>query len=93
MPDLVEMGVEVLNPVQWNCANMDLEWLKAEFGDRLCFEGAVENQSIIPFGTPEDVRAEVRKTYASSPATGPAICGPCHNISRARRWKNDAGAV
>ncbi len=89
VPDLVEMGVEVLNPVQWNCRNMDIEWLKREFGDRLCFEGAVENQSIIPFGTPEDVRAEVRKNIRvlASDGTG-YICGPCHNIQSGTSLEN-----
>ncbi len=89
IPDLVEMGVEVLNPVQWNCANMDLEWLKAEFGDRLCFDGAVENQSILPFGSPDDVRAEVRKNIRilASDGTG-YICGPCHNIQSGTPLEN-----
>ncbi len=89
IPDLVEMGVEVLNPVQWNCRNMDLRWLKREFGDRLCFDGAVENQSIIPFGTPEDVRREVRKNIRILAADGTGyICGPCHNIQSGTPLEN-----
>ena len=81
VPDLVEMGVAILNPVQWKCAHMDLTWLKREFGHALCFHGSVENQEILPFGTPEEVRAEVRKNIniLASDGTG-LILGPCHNI-------------
>ena len=54
------MGIDVLNPIQWTCPGMDMKELKAEFGDRIAFHGAIENQRILPFGTPEEVRAEVR---------------------------------
>ncbi|MEA3402315.1 MAG: uroporphyrinogen decarboxylase family protein [Armatimonadota bacterium] len=89
IPDLVEMGVEVLNPIQWRCRNMDLQWLKREFGDALCFDGAVDNQEVLPFGTPEDVRREVRKNIRilASDGTG-YICGPCHNIQSGTPLEN-----
>jgi uroporphyrinogen decarboxylase len=81
IPDLVEMGVEILNPIQWKCRTMDLHTLKREYGKDLCFDGAVENQEILPFGTPEDVREEVRRDIRilASDGTG-YIIGPCHNI-------------
>ncbi|MBI4551367.1 MAG: uroporphyrinogen-III decarboxylase-like protein, partial [Candidatus Latescibacteria bacterium] len=81
LPDLVEMGIDILNPVQWTCPGMDRVELKQEFGDRLCFHGAVDNQRILPFGTPEDVRAEVRRCIdaLASDRTG-YILAPCHNI-------------
>lgn len=81
LPALVEMGIEVLNPIQWRCGNWDLTALKAEYGDRLCFHGAVDNQQTMPFGAPEDVRSEVKRlaeTLASD-QTG-FIIGPCHNL-------------
>lgn len=89
VPDLVEMGVEVLNPIQYRCRNMDREWLKAEFGDRLCFHAAIDNQYVLPFGTPEDVRREVRENIRilASDGTG-YICGPCHNIQSGTPLEN-----
>lgn len=81
LPRFVEMGVQVLNPIQWRCGNWDLAALKADFGRDLCFHSAVDNQQTLPFGTPDDVREEVRmliKTLASD-GTG-FIIGPCHNL-------------
>jgi uroporphyrinogen decarboxylase len=81
LPRLVEMGVDILNPVQWRCGNWDLAWLKAEYGSKLCFHSAVDNQETLPFGTPEDVAREVRmlKQTLGSDGTG-LILGPCHNL-------------
>jgi uroporphyrinogen decarboxylase len=81
LPDLVDMGIDILNPVQWNCPDMETASLKKEFGNRICFHGGIENQSILPFGTPEDVRAEVRHCIdtLASDKTGYIICS-CHNI-------------
>jgi uroporphyrinogen decarboxylase len=60
---------------------MDLVELKREFGDSICFHGAVDNQEVLPYGTPEDVRAEVRHCIdaLASDKTG-YILAPCHNI-------------
>lgn len=81
LPLLVEMGIDVLNPVQWTCPGMELEGLKAEFGDRICFHGAVENQRILPFGTPEEVRAEVRHCIDALACNGTGyILASCHNL-------------
>ncbi len=81
LPDLVDMGIDILNPVQWTCPGMDMVELKREFGDRLCFHGAVDNQRAIPFGTLEDVRAEVRHCIDSLASDGAGyILAPCHNI-------------
>ena len=55
--------------------------LKTEFGSRICFHGAVENQKILPFGTPEEVRAEVRHCIDSLAVDGTgSILAPCHNL-------------
>jgi len=81
LPSLVEMGIDILNPVQWTCPGMDMHELKAEFGDRVCFHGAVENQRILPFGTPEEVRAEVRHCIDALAGNGTGyILAPCHNL-------------
>jgi len=81
LPLLVEMGIDILNPVQWTCPGMDMAELKREFGTRVCFHGAVENQRILPFGTPSEVRAEVRHCIDALAADGTGyILAPCHNL-------------
>jgi uroporphyrinogen decarboxylase len=81
IPDMIEMGVDVLNPVQWVCPGMDREGLKRDFGKSLCFHGGIDNQRILPFGTPEEVRAEVRSAIDSLASDGTGyILAPCHNI-------------
>ena len=81
IPDLVEMGIDILNPMQWTCPGMELEGLKRDFGGDLCFHGGIDNQRILPFGTPDEVRAEVRHNIdaLASDRTG-YILAPCHNI-------------
>ena len=56
LPDLIVMGVDIINPVQWRCKGMEREHLKREFGDELIFEGGVDNQYTLAFGTVEEVR-------------------------------------
>jgi uroporphyrinogen decarboxylase len=81
LPLLVEMGIDILNPIQWTCPGMDMVELKAEFGSRVCFHGAIDNQRILPFGTPEEVRAEVRHCIDSLGSNGTGyILAPCHNL-------------
>ena len=65
MPDLVEMGVNVLNPIQPEC--MDIYELKAQYGDKMTFWGGIGTQRILPRGTTEEVREEtIRVTEAMS---------------------------
>jgi uroporphyrinogen decarboxylase len=78
--ELVELGINVLNPIQHRCPGMERERLFDAFGDRVIFHGAVENQEVLPFGTPEDVRAEVRENIRTLGADGGYIVGPCHMI-------------
>ena len=81
LPRLVGMGIDVLNPIQWRCGNWDLEALKAGYGDRLCFHGAIDNQQTLPFGTVEDVRAEVQRMVETLACDGTGlIVAPCHNL-------------
>jgi uroporphyrinogen decarboxylase len=81
LPTLVEMGIDILNPIQWRCGNWDLADLKARYGKRICFHSAVDNQQTLPFGAPAEVRAEVKQLIATlaSDQTG-YILGPCHNL-------------
>lgn len=81
LPWLTELGIEVLNPLQWHLPNWDLYELKKEYGNRLCFHGGIDNQYILPFGTREEIREEVRVCVEAlfSDKTG-YILAPCHNI-------------
>jgi len=80
IPDLIEIGMQVLNPVQWRCAGMEREGLKRDFGDRIVFHGAMDNQQTLAFGTVEDVRKEVCENYRILGEGGGYILCPCHNI-------------
>jgi uroporphyrinogen decarboxylase len=80
IPDLIETGIEILNPIQWRCPGMEREGLKRDFGDKLIFHGAVDNQYTLPFGTVEEVRKEVRENIRILGDGGGYILAPCHNI-------------
>ncbi|NLG48706.1 MAG: uroporphyrinogen-III decarboxylase-like protein [Chloroflexi bacterium] len=81
IPDLIDMGIDILNPIQWRCKGMDREAIGAQFGDKLCFHGGVDNQYTLPFGTAEDVREEVAYNLRTLGCTGTGyIIAPCHNI-------------
>jgi uroporphyrinogen decarboxylase len=78
--DMIETGIDVLNPVQWRCTGMEREGLKRDFGDRLIFHGGVDNQETMVFGSPDDVREEVAENLRTLGAGGGYIIAPCHNI-------------
>jgi len=81
IPELVEMGIDILNPVQWRCADMDPAELKDSFGARVCFHGGIDNQEVMPFGTPQDVRDEVVSKLETLGRDGTGyIVAPCHNL-------------
>lgn len=78
--DLVDLGMQVLNPIQWVCPGMDRRGLKRDFGARIIFHGGVDNQRVLPFGTVDEVRQEVIENYSTLGAHGGYILCPCHNI-------------
>jgi len=81
IPELITMGIDVLNPIQANCPGMEMEGLKRDFGKQLCFHGGIDNQDILPHGTPEQVRAEVRRAIDTLATDGTGyILAPCHNL-------------
>jgi len=80
IPDMVSIGIDLLNPVQWRCRGMEREALKREFGDRLVFHGGVDNQYTLPFGTVDEVRLEVLDNLRILGAGGGYVLAPCHNI-------------
>ncbi|MDI3543415.1 MAG: hypothetical protein PWP57_1020 [Candidatus Atribacteria bacterium] len=61
IPDLIEVGVDILNPVQVSAQNMDTKILKERFGKELSFWGAIDTTKVLPQGTKEEVKREVRK--------------------------------
>ena len=80
IPDMIEIGIDVLNPVQWRCKGMEREGLKADFGDSLVFHAGVDNQYTLPFGSVDEVREEVLDNIRILGEGGGYILGPCHNI-------------
>jgi uroporphyrinogen decarboxylase len=61
IPDLIEIGLDILYPIQTRAAGMEPGRLKTDFGDRLTFYGGVDTQWTMPYSTPDDVRREVRE--------------------------------
>lgn len=80
IPDFIELGVDILNPIQHVCPGMEMGALKRDFGAHLCFHGGVDNQDVLPHGSVEDVRREVRDCMSLLGAGGGYILAPCHNI-------------
>ena len=76
--DLVEIGLDILNPVQPK--SMDPAEVKRNFGDRLALWGTIDIQEVMPFGTPEDVRNEIRLRVRTAGRGGGLILAPAHNI-------------
>lgn len=80
IPDLIAAGVDILNPVQPEC--VDHRWVKDTFGDRLAFSGGLGVQSVLPFGTPGEVRQHVCEVIRTLGRGGGLIVGPSHIIER-----------
>ena len=80
LPDMVEAGIDVLNPVQWRCRGMEREGLKRDFGDRLIFHGGMDNQYTLAFGSVKEVEQEVEDNVRILGRDGGYILAPCHNI-------------
>ncbi len=81
IPDLIDNGVDIINPVQIGIPGMDPERLKREFGDRIVFwGGGIDAQHILPFGTPREVRDAVRHNVGIFKKNGGYIFNNVHNI-------------
>ncbi len=80
IPDLIEMGVDALNPIQVGAKGMAPKRIKAEFGYKLTFWGAIDTQKVMPFGTPEDVENEVKTRIAELAPGGGYVLTAVHNI-------------
>lgn len=83
MDDLVEAGVDIINPVQCSAAGMAPETLKATWGDRIVFwGGAIDTQRVLPFGTPDEVRAQTAERLRTLGRNGGMVACAIHNIQQ-----------
>ena len=81
IPDFIEMGVDILNPIQTSAGKMsNLEELKRQFGKNLVFCGAIDTHRILPFGTPDEVRAEVNRVIQILGQDGGYMLSSVHTI-------------
>jgi uroporphyrinogen decarboxylase len=78
-PGLIEAGVDIYQTVQPEAKDMDPAELKAEFGGQICLHGTISIQKTLPFGTPQDVAAEVRTRIETVGKNGGLIIAPAHN--------------
>lgn len=77
--DFVECGLDILDPVQ-KVEGMEIEKLKDEFGDKLTFHGAIDTQYLLPYGSPAEVRSEVKRVIEILGKNGGYIAAPVHNL-------------
>ena len=88
IPDLIELGIDILNPVQVAAKDMDTERLKKEFGEKLSFWGGIDTQKILPYGKEKDVEEEVKKRIKDlAPGGGYVLCA-VHNIQAGVKPEN-----
>jgi uroporphyrinogen decarboxylase len=80
IPDLIDAGLDILNPIQTRAAGMDPAVLKERFGDKLIFWGGVDEQVLLPQGTPAQVRAEAERLSRTLGASGGYVLAASHNI-------------
>jgi uroporphyrinogen decarboxylase len=81
IPDFIEMGVDVLNPIQTSAGKMsNLEELKKQFGKNIIFCGAIDTHHVLPFGTPDEVRAEVKRIIQILGQGGGYMLASVHTI-------------
>jgi uroporphyrinogen decarboxylase len=81
IPDLIDNGIDILNPIQISAVDMEPDRLKGEYGDKLVFwGGGIDSQSTLPFGTPQDIRREVGANLAAWKPGGGYVFNNVHNI-------------
>lgn len=80
IPDLIECGVDILNPIQARAFHMEPERLKADYGNRVVFHGGFDTQNVLPFGTRAEIEAEVARVVDALKPNGGYIFSAGHNI-------------
>lgn len=84
--DLIEIGIDILNPVQPECMNP--AEIKLKYGDKLAFWGTIANQTTMPFGTPDDVKREVKERIETVGRGGGLLLTPSHLLQAEVPWEN-----
>ena len=90
---LIDMGIDILQALQFNARAMDPNRLKADYGSELCFEGGVSVQKTLPFGTSMDVEDEVKSLIDTLGVDGGFILGPSHAIQAGTPPENIAAFI
>ena len=80
LKDFVEVGIDMVNPVQASAKGMNTKELKKEFGEELCFWGGIDTQRILPYGSPDEVKDEVKRRIEDLAPGGGYLLASCHNI-------------
>jgi len=81
IPDLIEMGIDILNPIQVSCRGMDLIKLKKDYGDEIVFwGGGIDTQRVLPFGTEQEIRDSVKRTLDIMAPGGGFVFNTVHTI-------------
>ncbi len=80
IPDFIELGLDILNPIQPKAAGMEPKFLKETYGRDLAFFGGIDLQELMPYGTPEQIKAEVKRRMEILGRDGGYIVAPAHNI-------------
>lgn len=86
IPHLIEAGIDVLNPVQPEC--MDFEEIYNKYGDKISFHGTIGTQTTMPFGTPEEVKAMVKRNLDIAGERGGLFVAPTHLLEPEVPWEN-----
>lgn len=80
IPDLIDLGIDIINPVQETCPEMDPVRLKREFGDKLCFHGLLDTQRLMPFGTQTQLLQEASRLIETVGAGGGLALAPSNAL-------------
>ncbi|MDI6782933.1 MAG: uroporphyrinogen decarboxylase family protein [bacterium] len=80
IPDLIDCGLDILQSIQPRAKGMELAELKREFGKDLCFHGGLDIQQTLPYGTADDIRAEVKQRIEAGKSNGGYILCTAHNL-------------
>lgn len=86
IPEYIDIGVEILNPVQPECN--DLDAIGRQYGDRISFWGGIGTQTTMPFGTPQAVRDAVKKVQDQLGSRGGLLLAPSHILEPEVPWEN-----
>jgi len=84
--ELIEIGVDILNPVQPEC--MDFKEIHEKYGNRISFNGTIGTQRLMPFGSPEEIKKEVKRNLDLAGQAGGLFCCPTHLLEPEVPWEN-----